>query len=122
MTIHEFLHALPVCKTAITNQAAVEALYGTALPTELASVIACMNDTIFFEGDIFLRLLSYQELLDAEPDMNTELISNKLVPIFDLGDNDYLCYDLSKNCWCKYNIVDEISFGKKDSLSAYFPE
>lgn len=60
------------------------------------------------------RLLSLEEILDCSEDMQVDFSAIGLIPIFDIFDNDYICYQTKNNKWCIFNIVDEISF-KKDS-------
>lgn len=62
------------------------------------------------------RLLSFEEILDSSNDMQIDFSSLNLVPVFDLFDNDYICYQTKNNKWCLFNIVDEISFKKDSSL------
>ena len=97
----------------------VESLYSNTLPDEVACLVSNLDETVFFDNDSFIRLLSFQELIDAETDMNVMFCEKGIVPFFDLGDNDYLVYDLKKKMWCKYNIVDEVAFSSKTKLSEY---
>ena len=120
MTIHCFIDSLENSKCSSPNVEAIEELYNTEFPPELTSIISKMNETLFFEGVDFARLLSFQEVLDANDDLNVDFIGIKIVPLIDLGDNDYLSYDLKNKRWCKFNIVDEISFSIKDKLQDYF--
>ena len=101
------------------NVKKIEELYSASLSSELACIVSNLGETIFFDGDMFLRLLEFQEVLDAEADMNVDFIEKGIVPIFDLGDNDYLSFDLNKQMWCKFNIVDELCFSYKAKLLDY---
>jgi len=60
------------------------------------------------------RLLSLEEILDCNEDLQVDFSSVGLVPIFDIYDNDYICYQTKNGKWCVFNIVDSISF-KNDS-------
>lgn len=97
----------------------IKALYSVELPSQVESVVSALDETLFFENDSFVRLLSLQEVLEAETDMNVELVYNGILPLFDLGDNDYLSFDFTKGMWCKFNIVDELGFSYKSSLTEY---
>ena len=60
------------------------------------------------------RLLSLEEILNSNEDLQVDFTSLGLIPIFDIFDNDYICYQVKNGSWCIFNIVDEVSF-KKDS-------
>lgn len=60
------------------------------------------------------RLLSLEEILNSDEDLQVDFTSLGLIPIFDIFDNDYICYQVKNGSWCIFNIVDEVSF-KKDS-------
>jgi len=54
------------------------------------------------------RLLSLEEILDCNEDLQVDFSSVGLVPIFDIYDNDYICYQTKNGKWCVFNIVDSI--------------
>ena len=34
----------------------------------------------------------------------------------DCGENDFIVYHFKENYWSKFNIIDEVEFGKKETL------
>lgn len=83
-------------------------------------VSAMQDDPIFFDDDSFYRLLSIQEVLDAETDMNVDFREMKILPCIDCGENDYISYDFEKCSWCKFNIAEEFKYATKNSIFEYF--
>lgn len=119
MIFNTFVNTMSLKESNKDKIKQVESLYAISVPGEVACLISNLEETVFFDNDSFIRLLSFQELIDAETDMNVSFCKNGIVPFFDLGDNDYLVYDLKKQTWCKYNIVDEIAFSFKTKLTDY---
>ena len=68
----------------------IEQLYSAIIPDAVACIISNLDKTVFLDSESFVRLLDYQEVLDAEADLNVEFVSKGIIPLFDLGDNDYL--------------------------------
>lgn len=98
----------------------VEALYEESLAKEIKQILSINKEAIFFDGSSFLKLLSNDEVLDATQDMAVDFKLHNLIPVFDLGDNDYICYNLNSSTWCKFNIVEELQFSKSETLLNYF--
>jgi hypothetical protein len=78
------------------------------------------NEPIFFEDANFYRLLALQEILDAENDMNVDFKRIGILPCIDCGDNDFIAYDFSEYCWCKFNISEEFKYSKKQTIFGFF--
>lgn len=119
MNYKDYITALQYNKDDTNKVRQIEQLYSAEIPSDVACIISNLNKTIFLDSDSFLRVLDYQEILDAEKDLNTEFVSRGIIPVIDLGENDYLSYDLSKCKWFKYNIVDDIGFAYKETLAEY---
>ena len=119
MNYKDFITAIKYNEDNTNKVRQIEQLYSSEIPRDVACIISNLDKTIFLDSDSFLRVLDYQEILDAEEDLNTDFVCRGIIPIFDLGDNDYLSYDLSKSKWFKYNIVDEIGFAYKETLAEY---
>lgn len=62
------------------------------------------------------RLLLAQEIIDASEDMQVDFESFSLIPVFDIFDNDFICFQIKNGKWCVFNIVDEISFKTDKTL------
>lgn len=119
MNYNLFITKMVYKKEKSDNVTKIEKLYSVTLSSELACIVSNLGKTIFFDDNMFVRLLDFQEVLNAELDMNVEFITKGIVPIFDLGDNDYLSFDFKEQMWCKFNIVDELCFSYKAKLSDY---
>lgn len=61
------------------------------------------------------RILGINEVENAEQELNVDFVSKKILPIVDCFDNDYIVFDFSSECFCMFNIVDEISFPLPES-------
>lgn len=95
----------------------VESTYSCKLPEFVKHILSIPEDGPNYEEQVILLKLSNNMILKATEEMNSDFISNHVLPLFDLGDNDYLCYDYSDRLWCMYNIVDDSAFNKhKDIL------
>lgn len=59
-------------------------------------------------------MLSDEKILNADKDFQVDFKRYGLIPVCDIFDNDFICYQIANGKWCIFNIVEEISF-KKDS-------
>ncbi len=66
------------------------------------------------------RTLSLNEALHAEEDNGVPFKSRNIIPIADLGDNDYIVYAGSQRMWCMYNILDETMFNEEETFEKLF--
>lgn len=110
------LAVLPIDNSFVSK---VEALYKTSIPDIVKSVLSISKETTFYDDFSLLRVLSNDEILNASSDMAVDFLGKHILPVIDVGDNDYIVYDLEEKCWYKFNIVDEIKFSKAISLSEY---
>ncbi len=108
--------ALPIDSLFISK---VEDLYKTSIPEDVKRMLSISKDAVFYDDAPLLRRLSNKEILNASSDMAVDFLEKHILPVFDVGDNDYIVYDLEKKCWYKFNIVDEIKFSKANSVSEY---
>lgn len=122
MFIKEFLANTVLNEHDNEKLSKIQMLYGSHLSEEVTRIISKMNmiDSIFFDDEDFVKLLSVEEVIDASCDMNVDFVKHNIIPIFDIGDNDYISFNLKKCNWCKFNIVDEISFSFKASVDDFF--
>ena len=63
-----------------------------------------------------LRKLSSGEMYKSKDYLEYDFNIKKLVPIFDIMDNDFLCFDIAKNKYCCFNMIDEVSFDEQTDL------
>ena len=108
--------SLPIDNSFVSK---VENLYRTSISDDVKRVLSISKEAAFYDDVSLLRGLSNAEVLNASTDMAVDFLSKHLLPIFDIGDNDYIVYDLAEKCWHKFNIVDEVKFSKANSLSDY---
>lgn len=83
--------------------------YGCTIPEDVVSLVATFPNGEFLEGP-FCRKMSVREVLAAENFLHVDFRRHAIVPVFDCGDNDFICFQLANGRWTKFNIVDEISF------------
>jgi len=98
----------------------VESVYPCKLPEFVKHILCIPDDGINYEESVLLRKLSNDMILEATEEMNSDFIGNHLLPLFDYGDNDYICYGYSSQLWCMYNIVDDISFNEHEDILDLF--
>lgn len=116
MTIKEFLKYVERVQldTFVINQA--EQIYGK-IDSELVKKIFSINLTdSFIESEDFLRVLTKDEILNAISDLHVDFKKKKIIPFFDIGDNDFIVYHLATNKWSYMNIVDGVCFSESNSL------
>ena len=78
------------------------------------SGISGSNKTVFLDDNI--RILSFDEIINAEKELHVDFKSNQIIPLVDCGENDFIVYHFFDKIWSKFNIVDETVFKKKNSL------
>lgn len=92
----------------------VNKLYGGAMPDIIQRIVSYGQESVFFDDGV--RILSYEEIIDAEKDLHIEFARKGIIPIADCGENDFIVYHFKDNIWSKFNIVDESVFKKKKSI------
>ncbi len=92
----------------------IEDVYGLTLPEILRKIVSNSDETVFLDGE--KRILSFDEIIDAEQDLHTEFVKKGLLPIVDNGDNDFTVFRINHGNWSKYNIIDEVEFKVKDTI------
>lgn len=120
MKLTDILNQLSQVEANETLASKVESAYNTKLPKDVKKIISLHGETKFYNDFSLLRGLSLEEILDAPTDMAVDFVGKKFLPVFDLGDNDYIVFDLEEQAWYKFNIVDEVKFSKSLSLLGYF--
>lgn len=94
-------------------------LYSHQLPEIVIDLLSKDEKGYFLENDN--RVLSCDEIIDAEKDLQVDFVKKGIIPIIDCGDNDFIVFILQTNKWAMYNIVDEVLFKKRDSLEDLIP-
>ena len=120
MMFKYILHTLAAVQLKDDFIEVLEKNYNSVLPDVVKQIVSLSEDTVHYDDFSLIRGLSHDEIIDASTDMSVDFISKQLLPLFDLGDNDYIVYNVVEKTWYKFNIVDEIVFSKADDISEYF--
>ena len=115
MNKNDYLRELQNQKIDDSKVKKIEKLYKCTIPDDVKRIISNCDETIFFDDDD-CRVLSFDEILDAEEDLEVEFRKEKMIPLFDCLDNDFIVYKTDSQTWMLYNIVDEMDFDEVDSL------
>lgn len=114
MTKDEYLKNAYDCIVASERIVAIENKYDVVINDSLARVISYAGTVDFFDEE--RRALTYEEIIDADEKYGFEFVANKLIPVVDAYDNDYIAFSFSENKWCKVNVSDGVLFKKRDTL------
>ena len=116
MTVKDFNKALT--KTTINTSALkqIEKVYGTIDSQIVRKILSFGFKKYFFESDGTLRALSLNEILDAKESLHVNFPQQRVLPLFDTGDNDFIVYHIDKNKWSMMNINDLSVFLETDNL------
>ncbi|MCF2556005.1 hypothetical protein JQM64_00370 [Fournierella massiliensis] len=117
MMHEEFFKLLENTSVNDETVASVESAYKLTLPDTLKKVLSVSTEDVFVDEK---RLLSLSEILSADIEYGTAFIAQKLIPVFDSMDNDFIVFDLQENTWTMFNIVDLCQFAKRELLADYF--
>lgn len=118
MTKKEFLLTLENQSIEKDLVEKIEYQYGFGLPIVAQKIISASKTSIFFDDD--WRTLSFQEIIDASNDLHVNFEDQKLIPLIDTGENDFIVYCAENNTWSKFNIVEECHFKSKKSFLEFF--
>ena len=114
MTGKEFLKMIENIKVDENKSGKIEAVYGDSLPDILKKLLSNASEPVFLDDDS--RVMSYDEIIDAEKELHVAFKDKGFIPFVDCGDNDFIVFHLKDKIWSKFNIVDETIFKKKDNL------
>ena len=109
-----FLDTLSTIKVDTKKVEHLCQVYSQELPPLVEKIVSICNGPVFLDSGI--RVLIFDEIVDAEKDLHVSFSAKSLVPIADCGENDFIVYDFKSKCWAKYNIVDGTLFKKRASL------
>ena len=93
----------------------IQSHYADRFPEFIQKMLSFIDDVVFLDNSY--RLLSFEEVLNAEDEMNVRFSDIGVLPLIDCGDNDFISFGTKDETWFVFNIVDEISFRKRESLS-----
>lgn len=118
MTRLDFLNGLDSQVTDNLTVEKVENKYHAQFPEVIQRLLSAASETIFFDDDY--RLLSVDEIMDAEADLHVDFVNKKLLPLADCGENDFIVYQFDSESYARFNIVDECSFTQKKDFREVF--
>ena len=95
------------------NVAELTAIYGTQIPDIIKRIVSHNINALFLNE---VRIMSLEEIKEAEHDLHVDFVKKGFLPIADCGDNDFIIYHLQEKIWSKYNIVDDVVFKRRESL------
>lgn len=114
MTGKEYLSSLASVKPDKKKTDRIAALYVDGLPEIILKIASSAKEPVFLDDDS--RVLSYDEIVDAEKDLHISFKDKGIIPLVDCGENDFIVYHFTDKIWSKFNIIDETIFKKKKSL------
>jgi len=97
----------------------IETLYKTKVPKELQKVISLNKGGVSYDDKSVLNGLSAKAILKAYDDLYIDFVNLNLVPLFDIGDNEYIVYDLKKKCYALYDISEDDKYSEENDLMKY---
>jgi hypothetical protein len=98
----------------------VESVYSCKLPEIIKHILCIPYNSKNYDEQIILKKLSNDMILEAKEEIKSNFIEKNLLPLFDSGDNDYICYDYANNIWCMFNTVNDSVFNKQENFSELF--
>ena len=114
MTAKEYLSSLASVKLEKEKVDRIVSLYADNLLEIVQKIVSNSKEAVFLDDDS--RVLSYDEIVDAEKDLHVSFKDKGILPLVDCGENDFIVYHFSDKTWSKFNITDETVFRKKNSL------
>jgi len=97
----------------------IEALYKTSLPNEVKKVISLNKDGVSYDDKSTFNGLSTNAILNAYNDLYIDFAALQYVPLFDIGDSEYIVYNLKNKCYAIYDISDDDEYSEKTNLLEY---
>jgi len=97
----------------------IETLYKTQFPSGVQKVISLNKEGVSYDDKSVFNGLSANAILNAYNDLYIDFVSLNLVPLFDIGDNEYIVYDLKKRCYAIYDISDDDEYSEESELLKY---
>lgn len=119
MTRKEFVDSLKEVSIKDKVRATVIEVYGSDVPEIILRILSQFPSPILFDENES-RTLSLNEVLHAEEDNMVPLKSKELIPIADIGNNDWIVYDGEKKMWWIYNILDETLYDEAKDFESLF--
>ena len=97
----------------------LEALYKTKFPEELKKVISMNSEGVSYDDKSVFNGLSSKAILSAYDDLYIDFVSLQLLPLFDIGDSEYIVYDFKKRRYAIYDISDDDEYSEESDLLSF---
>ena len=68
----------------------IQEKYSDSFPDFICKMISYLDDVVFLDNNY--RLLSYDEILNAEKELDVDFGALGILPVIDCGDNDFISY------------------------------
>lgn len=114
MTKQEYIDSVskyPENKDRITE---ISNLYGSKINGIIAKIISFADQADFIGEE--RRALSYNEILNAPKEYDTNFKELGIIPIIDAYDNDFIVYIIGEKVWAKFSLSDEVLFKRRSTL------
>lgn len=114
MTMANIIKSISSTEVDKKKATKLQKTYATEFPEIVLQMV-----TYFADGDFAgdYRFLSFNEVIHAEADLHVPFRKLKMIPLVDCGDNDFIAYSFGEDLWLRFNVVEEVAFGKKKNLS-----
>ena len=93
----------------------VEELYNVVLDERLRQVLQ-LGGTAHYSGKPAIRFMGLEEIVNAEAYLHVNFNEIGLLPLFDLYENDFICYSRLDEAYCVFNIIDHSRYYKEAAL------
>lgn len=97
----------------------IKAKYGENVPVLVYSILSVSPTPELFDENES-RTLSLKEVLNAEKVFGISFDDGDIIPVVELGGDDYIAFSRSLSKWCIYNIVDEMVFDESNDFDTLF--
>ena len=114
----DYIKELDKFKIDLKKVEIVEKKYTASLSEVVKKIISNSEESVFFDDDY--RILSFDEIVDAENDLHVDFAEKGIIPIADCGENDFIVCHFNDDFWSKFNIIDETVFKKKNTFEEVF--
>lgn len=114
MNKREFIETMEKCALNQERIDRIDKLYNISLKGLIAKAISYADSVDFFDEE--RRALSFEEILNASEELETDFINLGIIPIVDAYDCVYIVFSSKDNKWARFSTVDKTLYRIKDSL------
>ena len=123
MNLKKFIEKFTSAPVNEKKVAEIVKVYGVELPEDVQHFVsACGKNPLFIEDDQVdadFRVLSFDEIVDAEEDLDTDFKSMNMMPLIDFYDNQFVVYKFDEQCWAMYSFDDDSTSDEYPSLNDF---